>query len=179
MTDAITTSRDPQLNKAATEFLAAFENLQADALEARQDANSWSRQQVVEHILLTYSSTAREMERRLAKGSPTSRARTWKERMVQFMLIGCGYFPRGRKAPDMVNPVQHAAPPRDGTALAGELRQRLAEMETAIAKVEAAWGSKVTVATHFRLGPLSASQWRRFHAVHTRHHAKQIERIAK
>ena len=178
MTTSITTSRDPRLNKAATEFVATFENLPADALEARPDANSWSRRQVVEHILLTYASTAREMERRLAKGAATSRPRTWKERMVQFLLIGCGYFPRGRKAPDMVNPVQHVQPPRDGAALATEFRERLAEMEAAISQAESTWGSKVAVAAHFRLGPLTARQWRRFHAVHARHHRKQIERIA-
>jgi DinB superfamily len=179
MTTAITTSRDPQLNQAASAFLAMFENLSADALEARPDANSWNRRQVVEHILLTYSSTTREMERRLAKGSPTSRARTMKERMVQFMLIGCGYFPRGRKAPDAVDPVQHSQAQRDGAALAQDFRQRFAEMEAAISKAEAAWGSKVAVAAHFRLGPLTAVQWRRFHAVHARHHTKQIERIAQ
>jgi hypothetical protein len=178
MTTSITTSRDPRLNQAATEFVATFENLPADALEARPDANSWSRRQVVEHILLTYSSTAREMERRLAKGAATSRPRTWKERMVQFLLIGCGYFPRGRKAPEMVDPAQHAAPSRDGAALATEFRARLAEMEAAISQAESTWGSKVAVAAHFRLGPLTARQWRRFHAVHARHHRKQIERIA-
>lgn len=34
-------------------------------------------------------------------------------------------------------------------------------------------------AAHFLLGPLSAEQWRRFHAIHAGHHLKQVRRIAE
>jgi hypothetical protein len=117
------------------------------------------------------------LERRLAKGSPTHRKRTLKDLWGQFVIIGCGYFPFGRKAPQMVRPELSDLPPLEGTALAAEYRRRLADLERALADAESAWGPTATIATHTILGPLSAPQWRKFHAVHTRHHAKQMDRI--
>jgi hypothetical protein len=175
----MTNARDPQLTDAAEKFVATFQGLSLAELEAKPSPDVWSRRQVVEHILLTYRSTVGTMEHRLAKGSPTDRPRTLLARGWQFLLIRCGYFPAGRKAPEIVDPVKHPLPPGDGAALAAEYWRQLAEMEAAIGKVEAAWGNKIAVATHQRLGPLSTWQWLRFHAVHTRHHTKQMERIAQ
>jgi hypothetical protein len=50
----------------------------------------------------------------------------------------------------------------------------LKRMNTAIAAAEERWGSEGPIAMHFRLGPLTATQWRKFHYVHGHHHVLQI-----
>jgi hypothetical protein len=165
------------LQKAARQFLARFKDLSREDLQARPPAGGWNRQQVVQHMLLAYAATVAELERRLDKGAPTKRMRTPREKLAQFVVVRCGFFPPGRKAPDMVNPQLSSLPPLDGPELAAEYRRQVGELSAAIAKAEAVWGSSVAIATHPILGPFSAKQWRKFHAVHTLHHVKQLERI--
>ncbi len=165
------------MQRAANVLVSHFEELSREALQAKPAPDAWSRQQVVEHMMLAYAGTARELERRMAKGSPTSRKRSLKDRAAQFMVVACGVFPPGRKAPDMVNPELSDLPPLEGTALAVEYRRKVAEVEAAVAQAASQWGNKVAIATHPVLGPLSAPQWIKFHAVHTLHHAKQMDRI--
>jgi hypothetical protein len=165
------------LQKAARQFLARFKDLSREDLQATPPSGGWSRQQVVQHMLLAYAATVAELERRLAKGAPTKRMRTPKERLQQFVIVRCGYFPPGRRAPEMVNPNLSKLPPLDGPELAAEYRRQVGELSAAIAKAEAMWGGSVAIATHPILGPFSVEQWRKFHAVHTLHHVKQLERI--
>jgi hypothetical protein len=47
-------------------------------------------------------------------------------------------------------------------------------METVIADCNAKFGRGKVIAEHPILGPLTASEWRKFHWVHGRHHARQI-----
>ena len=54
------------------------------------------------------------------------------------------------------------------------IRKNLAEMDEAINACESKMGSKIRIADHPVLGPLTVAQWRKFHMVHTRHHMKQI-----
>jgi hypothetical protein len=171
-------SPDP-LQQASEELLSRFEELSRDALQARPAPEKWSRQQVVEHMMLAYSGTTRELERRMAKGSPTNRKRSLKDRAAQLYVVRCGLFPKGRQAPDMVNPELSDLPPLEGGALAVVYRARVADVLAAITEAERRWGTKVALAVHPVLGPLSGPQWRRFHAVHTLHHVKQMDRILR
>jgi len=164
------------LQRAGRQFLARFKELSRDELHAKPPSGGWSRAQVVQHMLLAYGGTVAELERRLAKGAPTKRLRTPKEQIQQFVLIRCGYFPPGRKAPQFVDPELTTVPPLDGPEMGAEYRRQVGELSTAIAKAETAWGRSVAIATHPILGPLSGPQWRKFHAVHTLHHAKQMDR---
>jgi hypothetical protein len=165
------------LQKAARQFLARFKDLSRDELHAKPPSGGWSRAQVVQHMMLAYSATVAELERRLAKGAPTKRLRTPKEQVMQFVLIRLAYFPPGRKAPQMVNPELTTVPPLDGPEMAAEYRRLVGELKAAIARAESMWGRSVAIATHPVLGPLNAPQWRKFHAVHTLHHTKQLDRV--
>lgn len=165
------------LQKAGRQFLARFKDLSRDDLHAKPLGGGWSRAQVVHHMLLAYSATVAELERRLAKGTLTKRMRTPKEQVQQFVLIRLGYFPPGRKAPQMVNPELSAPPPLDGPEMAAEYRRQVGELKSAIERAEAKWGRSAAIATHPVLGPLNGPQWRKFHAVHTLHHAKQLDRV--
>ncbi|HEY1994272.1 MAG TPA: DUF1569 domain-containing protein, partial [Edaphobacter sp.] len=50
----------------------------------------------------------------------------------------------------------------------------LAAMDRTLNRIEPQ-SKGAPVLTHFLLGPLNVRQWRRFHRVHARHHARQIE----
>jgi hypothetical protein len=129
-------------------------------------------------MMLAYAGTTRELERRIEKGEPTGRKRSVKDRVGQFVVIRCGMFPKGRRAPDMVQPLLHEHPAAAGTELAAEYRRLVADVLAALDACEARWGKRVPLAVHPVLGPLSGPQWRKFHGVHTLHHVKQMDRIA-
>jgi len=53
----------------------------------------------------------------------------------------------------------------------------IAAMGELIQRCEERFGAKTRLLDHPILGPLTAEQWRKFHWVHGRHHAKQILRL--
>jgi hypothetical protein len=50
-------------------------------------------------------------------------------------------------------------------------------MDSIIARCEEQLGSRCKLLDHPILGPLTASQWRKFHLVHGLHHVKQLRRL--
>jgi hypothetical protein len=167
---------DSHLDRAVSEFLAPIAGLSAEQMQ-RGPAGGWTRQQVVEHLLLSYRSTARGLQKTLIQKHGPRGAPTFRNRVSKFVLLTCGYFPRGREAPEPVRPAASESP-MSGAQLASTLRNALTEMETAIDAAEAQLGERTRILRHHVLGPLTAREWRKFHAVHARHHVKQLARIA-
>lgn len=132
----------------------------------------WSAAAILEHLSLTYSGTAKGLQRSLEAGRPSITPPTAPQRVASFVVTGLRYMPPGRKAPAMVVP--KGAPPE--TVLA-DVRRNLAAADDAISRCEARFGAGAKIANHPVLGPLTARQWRTFHLVHARHHMKQIARI--
>lgn len=151
-------------------------NLAATQAHPGGDKDVWSVQQVIEHLLATYSACTAGVESRLAKGRPLESPLTFKARVMQFTLIDAGYFPPGRKAPEPVRPGVVDLNPQDGVGLDRAVSTALSKLDEALNRVEAVYPSR-TVVTHMVLGPLTVRQWRKFHRVHARHHAKQIARV--
>ena len=61
-------------------------------------------------------------------------------------------------------------------ALAAELEK----MDSGLEECERRFGPRAKIMDHPFLGPLTANEWRKFHWVHGRHHARQIrERIGR
>ena len=138
----------------------------------------WSSQEVIEHLLLTYRSTGALFDRYLERNSPSGKQKQMKHRVLQFLVIRCGGFPRGASAPDHALPGRSGLPPMSGEELADLMQLELEAMDTKIEKCRQAFGRRA-LAAHFIFGPLTAEQWRRFHVVHGRHHLKQLARIRK
>ena len=88
------------------------------------------------------------------------------------VVVGCGYLPQGRKAPE--NAVPCGLTPEQVLA---EITQKIVAMDAAISHAEQRFGSNVALLDHPILGPLRAQQWRKFHWVHGRHHLKQLRRL--
>jgi len=67
---------------------------------------------------------------------------------------------------------------------AEEVRQAIApelqRMSLGLGDCERRFGVRTKIMDHPFLGPLTADEWRKFHWVHARHHARQIrERIGR
>jgi hypothetical protein len=58
-----------------------------------------------------------------------------------------------------------------------EIDSKLAEMDRVIAECEARLGERARMLDHPILGPLTASESRRFHWAHGQHHVKQIWKL--
>jgi hypothetical protein len=148
------------------------EGMSADLLGRRLRADKWSAAEVLEHLYLTYTGTIKGFERCMAAGKPLARTPTWRDRTRTMVVVGCGYLPEGRKAPD--NAVPRGLPPERVLA---EIAAKIAAMDVAIAQAEQTFGSRAALLDHPILGPLRARQWRKFHWVHGRHHLKQLRRL--
>ncbi|WP_263384255.1 DinB family protein [Granulicella arctica] len=164
----------PILDKLQNEIRDSLSGLSAEQTQLRPltDPAKWSIQQVMEHLLLTYRSSCAVVEGRVAKGTPTKASPDMRQRVAQFAVFQCGYFPTGRRAPAMVTP------PDAGEAVAGEvLAVRAAELlerfDRLTAEMEGLFGRKRAI-SHGVLGPLGAQQWRRFQLMHGQHHLRQV-----
>ena len=135
----------------------------------------WNIQQIVEHLLLTYRSTAVLLQTRIDKGSPTKARPMPQQRAAQFLVITLGHFPPGRLSPPEVSPTLPASL-RNGEELTRRVHDDLVGMDYAACAAEALFGTG-RCASHMALGPLTIPQWRQFHLIHGQHHVRQIRRI--
>lgn len=167
------------LGRLQAELVKVVGDLDKDQTQWRPRARpeAWSIQQIVEHLRLSYGTTVRVMEARLEKRAPTKGRASFRQRVGQIMVVGLGYLPKGREAPDVVMP-RATVYALSGSELCRSVGEGLARMDVALDECERAFGKGRSV-THVVLGPMSLGQWRRFHLVHGRHHFKQIAAIRK
>jgi hypothetical protein len=138
-------------------------------------AGKWSSSQILEHLYLTYLHTNKGMSKCLEKGKPMGKRPSVRDRLGTFLVLYAGYFPTGRKSPERAVPKGMAA---------DEVRRviltELQQMEAGLAECERRFGLRARILDHPALGPLNVGEWRKFHWVHGKHHARQIrERAGK
>jgi hypothetical protein len=149
-----------------------LENAMAGATTAdlaKGPAGKWNSGQILEHLYLTYKNTNKGIARCLEKGTPLVTRATLRHRVATVLTVHFGYLPSGRNAPERTIP-RGMSPDEVLRALFPEIRL----MESGFAGLETRFGTKTEVLDHPILGPLTAAQWRKFHLVHGRHHARQI-----
>lgn len=162
---------DACLQKLAAAIDGATRGLSAEQL-TRHPQGKWCVAEVLEHLLLTYRGTVKGAERCVQEGKPLARRPTMQDRLRTAVVVGLGYMPKGRKAPERSVP---RGMPAD--QVMKEIGQEIAAMDDAIAQCEACFGRRTPILDHPILGPLTAQQWRKFHWVHGRHHVKQIRKL--
>jgi hypothetical protein len=140
---------------------------------AQAPPGKWNATQILEHLFLSYKGTTRGVEKCLELGAPLSTRSTLQQRLGTLLVVNIGYFPSGRKASERVVP--RGMPVE-------EVRQailpELHAMASGLDVCERRFGAGAKIMDHVVLGPFTAAQWRKFHWVHGRHHARQIrERI--
>lgn len=129
----------------------------------------WDSAAILEHLALTYGSTARLMEKCLREGRPLATSASAEHRVRQLVVLVFNYIPSGRKAPERVIPKGIS-----GKEALQMIFSSLERMDQALDQCEQRFGCKVKIADHPVLGPIPITGWRKFHLLHTRHHMKQI-----
>lgn len=147
-------------------------------LHPQHDGDRWSAQDLTEHLVLTMRNTCQLLETRLERGRPTRRRASAAQGLRRFTVLTIEWLPRGLQAPSFTCPGQIDWPPQDGAHLLQRLREECERMDCLIESCAQRFG-KQRAATHFLLGPLSADEWRRFHAIHVRHHLRQLREIER
>ncbi len=136
---------------------------------AQAPAGKWNAAQILEHLFLTYQNTNRGMDKCLKQGAPLATRATVKQRVSALLVVKLGYLPEGRQAPERVIP--RGMPPDEvQRAIVSELQK----MGSGLDDCERRFGARTKIMDHPFLGPLTAGEWRKFHWVHGRHHARQI-----
>jgi hypothetical protein len=150
---------------------SSISSMTADQL-TRHPEGKWSTAEILEHLNLTYVGTIKGLQRCLDSGTPSASPDRGRKRWQRIAVTGIGYFPRGRKSPERVQP--RGTPPQQVTA---EILENVVRMDAVIQECETRFGRSKPIADHPVLGPLTASEWRKFHLVHAKHHAKQIRKL--
>ena len=169
----------PSFESLQATFTNELNKLTPEALERHpnEDHARWNARQIVEHLILTYRLSSKTFTERLKKSRPTHSQPNFKQRIAQIALLRFGYFPNGIKAPEPVVPSSAPTEVIDGLRLAASYAQALQAMDAQLVQCEQHFG-KIPFATHQVLGPITPSQWRRFHIVHGRHHLSQLQKLS-
>jgi hypothetical protein len=166
------------LQQLEREIASSLYGLNADQTQLGPPSRpgKWSIQQIVEHLLLSYSGTEMALSARLVKQTPTRAKPSLRQRVGQYTLIRLGHFPTGHKAPPLVTPAatSHAL---CGEELSRAAAEHLAQIDLLCAEADKIFDGRCV--SHMVLGPLSIDQWRKFQLVHGEHHLKQIAAIRK
>jgi hypothetical protein len=142
---------------------------------AQAPLGKWNAAQILEHLLLTYRGTNFGLTKCLEQNAPLVTRATFKQRFGAVVVVGFGYMPGGRKAPERAMPRGMAA-----EDVRVSFSPELERMGSGLDDCERRFGARTKILDHPFLGPLTAEGWRKFHWVHGRHHARQIrERLGK
>lgn len=161
---------DPRLKRLQEEVASAIAAVPPERWHSGPPGK-WCAAEILEHLYLTYTGTMKGLERMTAAGKPLATSATWAQRGRFLVVLRLGWMPSGRKAPAMALP--RGLPPQNVLA---EIGLKIREMDECIGRCEEKFGTKTKLLDHPFLGPLTGTQWRKFHLVHGRHHAKQIRR---
>jgi hypothetical protein len=131
----------------------------------------WSAQEVIEHLVLTYEMTMEELNRQFGRGRALRRKRGPLEVLLRLQTIGLGHLPRGVPAMLRVRPQNYRA--QGGAVLAERLLRKAEEMDALLVQAREKFGIQ-PCAEHPFYGGLRVDEWRRYHAIHARHHLQQL-----
>lgn len=157
---------------AVSEFVEAGQRFPAGAWSQPLAPGKWSPSEITSHVTEAYEVLRRELSggpgMRLL-GSPLLR---WVLRHTMLPAILRGRpFPSGARAPKETWPRELLADPTSAL-------EALEATAGAFARELSARANQRLRLSHAYFGPMSAPQTLRLAAVHTRHHARQLEAVA-
>ncbi|HEY7354781.1 MAG TPA: DUF1569 domain-containing protein [Terriglobales bacterium] len=160
-------------------ILTELRNVLASAIEGmskeeliRHPEGKWSSAEILDHLNLTYLGTIKNFERCLASGQSGASTDRHSKRWQRRLVTDLGYFPKGRKSPERVLP--RGTPVHQLTT---EIFENIARMDDVIEACAERFSRTKPIAEHPIIGPLTAKEWRKFHLVHGKHHARQILKL--
>ena len=162
---------DPSLRRLQEAIAFAVAGMSPEQLSSHPPGK-WCAAEVLEHLYLTYNGTVKGFERVHQAGNSLATSQTWTQRGRTFVVVGLGHLPSGREAPSVAR--SRGVP---AEKVLSEIGPKIAEMDEIIARCEQNFGSRRKLLDHPILGPLTASQWRKFHLVHGLHHVQQLHQL--
>ena len=162
---------DAILERLQTTVQSALQGLSPQQL-AWHPPDKWCAAQILEHLFLSYTGTAKGFQKMLEAESPVFARGSFAQRSRALFVFTFGYIPSGREAPASTRP---RGMPLENVR--NEFGEKLAAMDAVIAEAELRFGKGTRLLAHPFLGPLSGPQWRKFHLLHGSHHARQILRL--
>ena len=165
------TNLSPELQRALDALDHAIDGMSEEQMKWHPETK-WSSSDILEHLSLAYSRTAERMKPLLQGAKPEVRRRTLKEWFGGMIVLKLERIPPGRKAPEALCP-KGLTPGQ----VKSSIRKNLCQLDKIIDQCEQRFGGDGNILVHVILGPLSTSEWRKFHRVHTLHHARQIEAL--
>jgi hypothetical protein len=132
----------------------------------------WCAQQILEHLILTYRMTTDSVNRQLKTGRVLKNKRGLLEFVLRAQTIGLGYMPSGVVAIRAVRPTDFI--PESGAETAVRFLATAEEMDEALVAARKKFGIQ-TVGEHPFFGVMRVDEWRRYHAVHAKHHMGQLK----
>ena len=94
---------DPHLQRLQRAVESAVAGLSAEQL-LRHVPGKWCAVEILEHLYLSYTGTAKGFARVLEEDKPLASALTLKNRAQSFLVVGLGYLPTGRESPATARP---------------------------------------------------------------------------
>jgi hypothetical protein len=159
------------LDELSKTLEAATSRMSDEAL-LRAPEGKWCAAEVLEHLRLTYTGTAKMLEKNREKTVVEGAPIDDRVRAARELIFDQGKFFEGLQAPPFATP-KNPPDPQVGTRVQEDLRRLAAALDEA----EQRRGIEANLGNHFALGPLTGDQWRHFHFEHGRHHAKQLEAL--
>jgi hypothetical protein len=135
-------------------------------------AGKWCAAEVLEHLRLTYTGTAKMLEKNRDQPVIEPAEVSDKVRAGRHQIFEEGKFFEGLQAPPFATPKTPPDP-----SVRARVQDDLRRLDAAIAEAVRLRGEDANLGNHFALGPLNGRQWCQFHYEHGRHHAKQIEAL--
>jgi Protein of unknown function (DUF1569) len=159
---------DFRLDMLKQSLESAVEGMSSEQL-SWHPPGKWCATEVLEHLYLTYTGTIKGFERVMTSGKPLASRASMVHRVRTLVVVGLGHMPVGIKAPAIAQPKGLPA-----EKVRNEVGAKIEAMDAIIAQCESRFGRRVRLLDHPILGPLTATQWRKLHLVHGRHHLKQL-----
>lgn len=131
----------------------------------------WCAQQIMEHLMLSYELTSTSVSRQLKTGRVPKNRRSILRFVLRVQTIGMGYMPDGVPAIRSVRPDEFT--PESGSAIAERFLDAAEEMDRLLVAARKKFGIQAC-GEHPLYGVMRVDEWRRYHAVHARHHLKQL-----
>jgi hypothetical protein len=162
---------DSRLGELKQAVESSVEGLSGEQL-SWHPPGKWCAAEILEHLYLTYTGTIKGFAKVLEAGKPLVMRASVKQRVQAFVVVGFQHMPEGRQAPANTRPRGLPA-----EKVRSEVGAKIVEMDAIIAQCEGRFGAGHHLLDHPILGPLTATQWRKFHLVHGLHHVKQLLRL--
>jgi len=165
--------------KSALEPLA--EQIESVSLEEAQvhqlpGQGRWCAQQVLEHLILTYKLTSDSVSRQLKSGKVPKKKRGLLKFLLRVQTIGMGNMPDGVPAMREVRPEEFT--PEAGPVIAARFLKAAEDMDELLVAARKKFGIQAC-GEHPFFGVMRVDEWRRYHAVHARHHSEQLMRAIR